>query len=276
MLLSNTTVATHDAPLAPATMTRVSHYCLQGVLGVGGTATVYLARDLALDRCVALKVAGGDGAPSERLLREGRAIARIAHPNVVHVYEVGRDRGVTYVAMEWIAGVTLATWLEHPRPRRAILDVFAAAGRGLAATHAAGLVHRDFKPHNVMVRHDGRVCVLDFGLAIDDDSIGSITGTPAYMSPEQWLGEPATARSDQFSFCVALWQALAGAHPFGASSRDALSAAVVAGDLVTRPRTVPHYLDAVLRRGMARRPCDRFPSLDGVIRVISRGRTRRS
>src|SRR5262245_58724934 len=104
MLVSNTTVATHDAPLddRPRTSTRVSRYCLQGVPGVGGTATVYLARDLALDRCVALKVASGDGAPTERLLREGRAIARIAHPNVVHVYEVGRDRGDTYVAMEWI------------------------------------------------------------------------------------------------------------------------------------------------------------------------------
>jgi serine/threonine protein kinase len=259
---------------------RIGRYRIEGVLGSGGTATVYLARDPALERSVALKVLRTDGAAhtADRLVREGRALARISHPNVIHVYEVGREEDLVYVAMERVEGVTLAAWLEQPHSQREILDAFAAAGRGLAAAHAAGVVHRDFKPDNVMLGGDGRVHVLDFGLArwIDDDTAScrvggatTIAGTPAYMSPEQWLGEHVTMQSDQFSFCVSLWNALAGTHPFDISSRDGLTQAVVAGRLARRPRTIPRHLHAVLRRGLSRRACDRYPSLDAVVGAIA-------
>ncbi|HEX3480434.1 MAG TPA: serine/threonine-protein kinase [Kofleriaceae bacterium] len=218
--------------------TRIGRYAIEGLLGAGGMAVVYLARDPVLDRAVALKVmrVDGDEPGASRLVREGQALARISHPNVISVHEVGRETdGLIYIAMERIAGTTLAAWLETPRAPHEILRVFAAAGRGLSAAHAAGLVHRDFKPENVMVGDDGRVCVLDFGLARasrdadgpDADHEG-IAGTPAYMSPEQWRGERAGVASDQFSFCVALWRALTGEHPFELASRDALRRAVIA------------------------------------------------
>src|SRR5262245_1621489 len=130
---------------------RIGRYVIEGVLGAGGMAVVYLARDLVLDRAVALKVVrvDGDELGAARLVREGQALAWVSHPSVIHVYEVGRESdGLIYIAMERIEGVTLAAWLETPRSQAAILDAFAAAGRGLAAAHAADLVHRDFKPEN--------------------------------------------------------------------------------------------------------------------------------
>ncbi|HEY6177479.1 MAG TPA: serine/threonine-protein kinase, partial [Kofleriaceae bacterium] len=236
--------------------TQIGRYAIEGMLGAGGMAMVYLARDPVLDRAVALKVlrVDGDEPGASRLVREGQALARMSHPNVISVYEVGRESdGLIYIAMERIVGVTLAQWLETPRTTGEILEVFAAAGRGLSAAHAAGLVHRDFKLDNVMVGDDGRVCVLDFGLArvsppraaydaCDRDGDpgrsglrdalamtdpGSVVGTPAYMSPEQWRGRRAGAESDQFSFCVALWCALTGEHPFDTRSREALRRSVV-------------------------------------------------
>jgi serine/threonine protein kinase len=215
-------------------------------------------------------------------VREGQALARVSHPNVIAVYEVGREcDGLIYIAMERIVGATLAAWLETPRAPREILRVFAAAGRGLAAAHAAGLVHRDFKPENVMVGDDGRVCVLDFGLArtsrdpdgADPDRDGRV-GTPAYMSPEQWRGERAGVASDQFSFCVALWRALTGEHPFDLRSRDALCRAVIAGRVRRPPRRLPRRLRAVLRRGLATEPGARFASIDEIVDQLAAPRRR--
>jgi hypothetical protein len=284
------------AGAAPGPLTRLGRYAIEGVLGAGATATVYLARDPTLDRAIALKVIRGDERAATRLVREGQALARVSHPNVIHVYEVGREPELVYVAMERIDGDTLHRWLETPRSRREILDVFAAAARGLSAAHAAGLVHRDFKPENVMVGRDGRVRVLDFGLARPADegpedapaapahgllaigltATGALTGTPAYMSPEQWRGEHADARSDQFSFCVALYRALAGRHPFGllpdssgGESRAILQERVEAGAIEPMPRGVPRRIERALRRGLAVRPADRHRSMDDVVAALT-------
>ena len=277
--------------VTPLPLTRVGRYVIEGMLGAGGMAVVYLARDPALDRSVALKVirADGDAQAVSRLLREGQSMARVSHPNVIHVYEVGREsEALVYIAMERIEGMTLDEWLRSPRSRRTILDTFADAGRGLAAAHAAGLVHRDFKPENVMVGNDGRVRVLDFGLARSSDgddaidlvrrdngaltgatSVGTVIGTPAYMSPEQWRGERATVRTDQFSFCVSLARALTGDHPFELGSREELREAVIAGRTKKLPRSIPRRLRSVLRRGMAPVPDDRFSSIDAVVSAVA-------
>jgi Protein kinase domain/Lipoprotein LpqB beta-propeller domain len=269
------TVAIAGAPPA-----RIGRYAIEGVLGAGGMAVVYLARDPVLGRAVALKVlhAGNDEHGASRLVREGQALARVSHRNVIQVHEVGREAsGLIYIAMERIVGATLASWLAGPRTQREILEAFAAVARGLAAAHAAGLVHRDVKPENVMVGDDGRVCVLDFGLAralADEpgdepgDDAGDVVGTPAYMSPEQWRGEPAGAPSDQFSFCVALWRALAEQHPFELRSRLALRASVIAGALRPPPRALPRRLRSVLRRGLAVDPAARWSSIDEVAAAL--------
>jgi eukaryotic-like serine/threonine-protein kinase len=294
-----TVVSGGGATTTPGPRSQIGRYAIEGLLGAGGMAVVYLARDPVLGRAVALKVMRvGDEPGASRLVREGQALARISHPNVISVYEVGREAdGLIYIAMERIVGVTLTQWLETPRTRREILDAFAAAGRGLSAAHAAGLVHRDFKPDNVMVGDDGRVCVLDFGLArampTSGDAAdapghdagdaardglavtaGSAAGTPAYMSPEQWRGERAVAASDQFSFCVALWRALTGEHPFDLGSREALRGAVIAGQIRRPPPILPRRLRGVLRRGLAIDPRDRFASIDAIVGELACRRRR--
>ena len=141
---------------------------------------VYLGRDPALDRSVAIKLLGDDF-PASRLIREGQALAQISHPNVIHVYEVGREGpGLVYIAMEHVAGVTLATWLDTPRTRAEILRVFVEAARGLDAAHAVGIVHRDFKPETVMIDRAGRARVLDFGLAT---TAGEAAPAPRHGDP---------------------------------------------------------------------------------------------
>jgi tRNA A-37 threonylcarbamoyl transferase component Bud32 len=275
---------------------RIGRYRIEGVLGHGAMATVYSARDLTLHRQVALKLirAGDDEAAIRRLVREAQAIAKISHPNVIHVYDVGWEPdGRVYIAMERIAGATLDRWTAQAPPTPAQLcEVFAAAGRGLAAAHAAGLIHRDFKPQNVIVGDDGQVRVLDFGLACAADpdheidsggrlggmlvgvgarvtAAGALIGTPAYMSPEQWRGTRADARSDQFSFCVSLFEAVAGRHPFDASSRMALRASVLAGlppgAIAELPSAVPRTLRRVMERGLAADPAARFPSMQALV-----------
>ena len=194
---------------------------------------VYSARDQRLGRRVALKVlrhwfAATDERACEVLHREALVMARVAHPNVVGIYDLFESNGRSVVAMELVEGTTLRKWLDAaPRPSRDVVSAFALAGRGLAAAHAKGIVHRDFKPENVLVGASGRVCVSDFGLsragvderasvsggaALARSSALTVTlacaGTPRYMSPEQHRGEPATPASDQFSFCVALYEAL--------------------------------------------------------------------
>jgi len=254
------------SPRAPQVLERgaaVGRYVILERIGSGGMGVVYAAYDPELDRRVALKLLRPDRFNSEpdrlRLLREAQAMARLAHPNVVAVHDAGTFGDQVFVAMELVEGRTLRDWLaDGPRPRREILEPFLAAGRGLAAAHEAGLVHGDFKPGNVLIGTDGRARVADFGLARElaapPAEWGLAEGTPGYMAPEQRRGDPADARSDQFSFCVALWEALFGERP-------------VSGARVPRP---PGWLPQVLLRGLEARPEDRHPSMDALLGALER------
>ncbi|EDM73807.1 serine/threonine kinase family protein, partial [Plesiocystis pacifica SIR-1] len=284
---------------------RLDHYELIGELGRGGMGVVYAARDTKLGRKVAIKQLLIQGHPrlQERFVREAMAMAKLSHPNVVPIHEIGEHEGSAYIVMEYVEGQTLKAWMTQPRSLDAVLEVFAAAGAGLVAAHAKGLVHRDFKPDNIMLGEDGRVRVMDFGLARTgederepptalsvtgetdgtdgpDESdaspregvatslatsfvspagsgpmdgpertqvsfteveaaaaptpsperdatlagfagltrTGALLGTPAYMSPEQLRGDPVGPASDQFSFCVALYEAVHGVRPFDAGT----------------------------------------------------------
>ncbi|MEM9463637.1 MAG: serine/threonine-protein kinase, partial [Myxococcota bacterium] len=239
---------------------------------------------------------------SARLVREAQALARLSHPNVVQVYEVGNHQGRTFVAMEHVPGVTLRQWQAQPRPWRECVEVYVQAGRGLAAAHAKGLVHRDFKPSNCILDRQGRVRVLDFGLVREVDvpaggslagdslpgawldvpfssesttSVGTIMGTLAYMSPEQLRAESADARADQFCFCVALYEALYGERPFSGSTPGSRSMAIERGCLEVRREVrlevrpeadpVPSRLRDAVLRGLAYRPEDRWASMDALL-----------
>jgi eukaryotic-like serine/threonine-protein kinase len=285
-----------EALSAPAALARgdtVGRYVILNLVGRGGMGEVYAAYDPQLDRRVALKLLHDTLLPNDasriarqRLLREAKAIARLSHPNVVVVHDAGAIddpvRGErVFVAMEFIEGETLSAWLAAaPRSWRAVREVFLAAGEGLAAAHEAGLVHRDFKPQNVMVARDGAVRVMDFGLASDTSdlaagsgapleltggtqaptshtvaltSTGVLLGTPLYMAPEQFKALATDARTDQFSFCVALYEALYGERPFPSESLPTLMQAVLAGRVREPPQRarVPAFLRRLLLRGLA-------------------------
>ena len=232
---------------------RIGRYVLIGEIGTGAMGVVLAAYDPDLDRKVALKVLrqGGKGGSQGplRMRREAQAMAKLSHPNVAQVYEVAEAHGRLYLAMEFIPGATLRAWqAQAPRSRDEVLRVYIEAGRGLAAAHAAGILHRDFKPDNAMIDGQGRVRVLDFGLSRAEPSrdaadtvssgeslhataAGSLIGTPAYMSPEQHRGGQADSRSDQFSFCVALWEALHGVRPFAGETREEIARNVTIGRL---------------------------------------------
>jgi hypothetical protein len=215
-------------------------------------------------------------------------MARVAHPNVLAVHDVGRVGDQVFIAMELVDGETLQAWLRTPRSFAEIVDVFARAGGGLAAAHSAELVHRDFKPNNVMIDRGGRVRVMDFGLARSsgardpsaaapparaDEALtatGVILGTPAYMAPEQLAREPADARTDQFSFCVSLYEALAGTRPFVAADTDELRAAMADGRLARPTRKVPAWLLRVVERGLRAKPDERWPSMDALVEALGR------
>ncbi|MDC0717758.1 serine/threonine-protein kinase [Nannocystis bainbridge] len=287
----------------------IGRYMVLSPLGSGGMGVVYAAYDPQLDRKVALKLlhpeaVSASGATQskidgqERLLREAQAMARLHHPNVVAVHDVGKYDERIFIAMEFVDGGTLKQWLRaRPRTRQEVLAVFAQAGRGLQAAHEAGLVHRDFKPDNVLVSDKGRAQVLDFGLAKQTEDgerpiaerpstsgavslntaltqVGAILGTPAYMSPEQHLGEATDARTDQFSFCVALYEALYGTPPFHGDSMAALATAVLSGEVAEAPREssarVPPWLRKILLRGLAVDPADRYPSLAVLLDDLAR------
>jgi eukaryotic-like serine/threonine-protein kinase len=265
-------------PLTPGSV--VGRYVVLGSVGEGASGVVYAAYDPELDRKIALKVlsprggAGeaGDRSVYERVSREGRAMAKLAHPHVVSVHDVGSVGEHVFIAMEFVDGSTLRAWLEeHPPGKTDVERAFLDAGRGLAAAHAAGLVHRDFKPDNVLVGKDGSVKVTDFGLACaprspaTEDRVGlpsgstwtdAIAGTPAYMAPEQREGRPADARSDQYSFCVALHEALFGRHPSAPAK-------------ASRPAVrVSKRLRAAIARGLSVRPADRFASMSELLRAL--------
>ncbi|HTJ40465.1 MAG TPA: serine/threonine-protein kinase [Kofleriaceae bacterium] len=261
-----------------------------GKLGEGGMGVVVSAYDPTLERKVAIKLlrAGtGNPATRTRLLREAQAMARVPHEAIVEVHEVGAADGRIYVVMELVEGETLARW-QKARGWREVLATHVRAGRGLAAAHAAGLVHRDFKPANVLVGDDGRVRVTDFGLvaASGDDHdhdeepsalqveltrTGDVMGTPAYMAPEQYRGKAADARADQFSFCVGLWEGLYGVRPYDAKTAGDRKARVLAGELGAAPsgRGVPAWIEPILRRGLAPEPDARWPSMDALLDALA-------
>jgi serine/threonine protein kinase/tetratricopeptide (TPR) repeat protein len=346
----------------------VGRYILIDAVGEGGMGVVYRAYDPELERSVALKLlhAGVDGSSPqstrrERLLREAKALARLSHPNVLAVYDVGTFEQDVFIATEFIEGPTLSEWIkQETRTHAEKVRAFAAAGDGLAAAHRAGLVHRDFKPSNVMVGKDGRIRVLDFGLARsepamgvsippvavkhvspDEDTrgltmpaspqskrdgqplppmeasavrppsiagapgdalvppaspssgslstgsssgsglldmtiteFGQILGTPRFMAPEQHLGRTADARSDQFSFCVSLYEALYGEFPFEGRGED-YSKNVIQGRVRPPPAgtDVPSWLRRTLLRGLAVAPAERHPSMDALLTELRRDPT---
>jgi tetratricopeptide (TPR) repeat protein len=264
--------------------TTIGRYVVLDRLGTGGMGIVYAAWDPGLDRRVAIKVLFASRHHEDELA-EARALARFSHPDVVSIYDAGTIGGRVWIAMELLDGLTLDRWAwARGRSWQEILRVLVAAGRGLAAVHEAGLVHRDVKPSNVFVADDGRVLVMDFGLATADmaattgcDGSPRVLGTLAYMAPEQYDGGIVDARADQFAFCVVAWELLHGEHPFGADPR-ALAIAIATREAprssaVARP--VPEWVRDVLRRGMSPRPADRHASMPALLEAIGRGRRRR-
>ena len=253
----------------------IGRYRLGERLGAGGMGMVFEARDTTLDRPVALKLLRPGyemDAAAERLQREARAMARLSHPNVVTVFDVGTHEGAVFVAMEKVVGDTLRGWLREARPTADVIDVLDQAAKGLAAAHEAGLVNRDFKPENVMVGTDGRVRVLDFGLAKPTDATstqdlltqtGTMLGTPRYMAPEQFRGEPDDARSDQFALGVVFYEALYGIHPYQPDDDRPLPRAVLKGTLRETPTRidVPPAVRDAITRAIAHDSDERFDSL---------------
>ena len=285
--------------------TQVGRYVVDDIIGAGGMGVVYEARDPELGRTVALKRVRADLEAADeaqaRLLREAQALARLSHPNVVAVYDIVLQDRQLFIAMERVHGPHLRLWLSaKPRPWREVLGRYLDAGRGLAAAHRVGVVHRDFKPENVLCEEGGRVCVTDFGLArINAPSEGPppeggrapgdrafVThatqwraGTPAYMAPEQQAGRAADARSDQFSFCVALYEALYGRHPFGRrEDPDALLQAKSQGRMPSAPpgSAVPARVHKLLLRGLSVDPAARFESMDATLAALARERPGRA
>ena len=262
-------------------------------LGMGGMGVVYAAHDPDLHRDVAVKVLRPEFSRSspdaaKRIIREAQAMARVSHPNVVAVYDVGTVDGQVFIAMERISGASLRVWLAEPRTPAEILDVFIGAGRGLIAAHDAGMVHRDFKPDNVLVGSDGRPRVTDFGLAFEQGqqdpielsgevSTRPILGTPTYMAPEQHAAANIDARTDQFSFAIALYEALHGKRPFAGKSREELATAVMDGRIEPAPAgtRVPSSLREILTRALSVKPGDRYPTMGDLLKALGRDRGRR-
>jgi len=285
----------------------VGRYLVLERVGAGGMGVVYAAYDPTLDRRVALKLlhprtTSSSGEYQRRLLREAQAMAKLSHPNVVTVHDVELVDNRVVVAMEYVRDGSLDQWLKGGdgngrRPWREVLDMFVEAGKGLAAAHAGGLIHRDFKPSNVLVGKNGRPRVTDFGLArpegdtdvSSEDATGSpalqtpmtqtgaIMGTPAYMAPEQHVGGQADARADQFSFCVSLYEGLYGERPFAGGTAAQVVQAIERGDVRDEPKDtqVPRWLRQVLLRGVRAARQERYASMDELLAELSRDRTSR-
>jgi tetratricopeptide (TPR) repeat protein len=298
-------------PGEPHVGDRIGRYLLMHRIGAGGMGVVFAAHDPELDRTVALKVlrtSQRDRGPAARarFVREAQAMARVTHPNVVEIYDVGTADDYVFIAMAFVDGLTLSSWLraEH-RSWREIVHTFIAAGRGLAAAHAHGIVHRDFKPDNVLLSQDGplsSVRVVDFGLArgtgsldslftpdvvsspgrMADDEIvrplghtqltgaGTVMGTPGYMAPEQHRGRPIDPRADQYAFCVALFEALYGSRPFHGRTLAELLHNKEAGTLPPERHgsEVPRAIREAIVRGLSPAPEGRFPGMDALLRQL--------
>lgn len=291
------------AHLDPGTIV-AGTYRIEHKVGQGGMGVVYRAHDLELDRPVAIKLHTHEANEMvvRRLTREAQAMAKLSHPNVLTIYEIGRhqaspsrylgERSLLFIAVEFIVGGTLRDWLdEGTHGWREVTQVFVQAGRGLAAAHHAGVIHRDFKPDNVLIDERGRVRVADFGLAraestpvgLEDQEIvdpsrvteprvamslaeqltttGTVLGTRAYMAPEQGEAQPVDARADQYAFCVSLHEGLYGRRPFDRG----IASAAVRRRKATRDPHVPRRLQRVITRGLAADPAGRFASMDALV-----------
>ena len=267
----------------------VGRYRIERPIGIGGMGVVYVAHDPELDRKVAVKLLRRGASDSiERLRREGRALAALTHPNVVAVHDVGDHDDELFIAMEFVDGSNLRGWLSAKRRSwREIVDVGLAVGRGLEAAHIAGLVHRDIKPDNILLGRDGRIRVGDFGLVnelpsggdvgdVELTQTGALLGTPAYMAPEQLDGGEVDARSDQWSFCATVFEALYGVRAFAGNSVDELALAIEDGEIAeTRSAGVPRWLRRILVRGLAVDPHKRWASMRALCDAIERSRRRR-
>lgn len=308
------TVTVHPSPsreLRPQTVlgrgATIGRYLVVESIASGGMGSVYQCYDPELDRGVAIKLLrslGRDGAGSARMLREARTLARLSHPNVVPIFDVGEIESTIYLAMELIEGEPLSDWVERERPDvPAIVDAYMQAGRGLAAAHALGIVHHDFKPGNAVRGADGRVRVVDFGLARSGDKpesrpleiatpdhketsrsvsagthlteLGMVLGTPAYMAPEQRRGERTDGRTDQFSFCMSIWQALYGERPFPDDSPEDRNRAIRSGPTPKPGRDVPKYLERAITKGLAYGPENRFEDMHALVAAMDPAPRRR-
>ncbi len=279
----------------------IGRYVVLARIGVGGLGIVYSAYDPELDRRVAVKLLrrtelAEDAASrgQERLMREAKALARLSHANVVAVHDAGVHQGHVYLAMDYVEGTTLREWMSgRRRPWREVVALFLEAGKGLLAAHEAGLVHRDFKPENVLVRRDAHVFVADFGVARAEFApeangapgagpaaarlttltrTGAFIGTPAYMAPEQFASGHVDARTDQFAFCVSLFEALHGQRPFSGATVRELAEAVRAGmapDDKAGAGDVPPWLDRAVHRGLSVAQGDRFSSMRELLEALA-------
>ncbi|MEM9455842.1 MAG: serine/threonine-protein kinase [Myxococcota bacterium] len=278
----------------------LGRYRVERGLGSGAMGRLLLAFDPDLRRRVALKLItptqAGSSEARRRIVREARAMAQLSDPHVAQVYEVGEASGQLFVAIEYVDGRDLRTWLSAGARRwTEVLAVFAQAGAGLAAAHDKGIVHRDFKPDNVMLEHDGRARVIDFGLAfpglrdargpggahpsVSDEPVeltqtGLVVGTPAYIAPEQWNGAAAQPRSDQFAFCVSLYEALTGKRPFAGETIEQIRQAQHEG-IPRWPGPAPRWVGRILHRGLRVDPAARWPDMRTLLRALDPGRRRR-
>jgi len=303
----------------PSRGARVGRYTLLDQVGEGAMGMVFAASDPELERKVAIKLlrpapgeTGSTAAGQARLLREAQAMAKLSDPNVVPIYDTGPFQNGVFLAMELVEGETLRAWITkgvHPWPD--VLRLLRQAGLGLSAAHRAGIIHRDFKPSNVLIGKDGRARVGDFGIARSKDApppvpladvpppttapargpseaptlgpetpstslthpltiAGSLMGTPGYMAPEQYRGELATALTDQFAFCVALFEALYGKRPFAGHSLEEASANTLAGRMAPVPKDskVPAWVHRIVLRGLALAPSERHASMDALLAAL--------
>jgi serine/threonine protein kinase len=286
----------------------IARFEVRSLVGIGGSAVIYSAWDAEQQRPVAIKLLRHDRSfrpdSQARFLREAKSIARLDHPNVVRIYEVGTHEGRVFLALEYVEGRTLREWVVQDQPSvEDIIRRYLDAGRALEAAHQAGVMHRDFKPDNVLLGDDGRVRVLDFGLARstrNTDSFQTLetktpglrdalaqgpeltatigfSGTPAYKSLEQHFGRPTDPRADQFAFCVALWEAVYGERPFVGRTASEIARAIERGKIREPSRehaaTVPRQLRKALERGLAAERDDRWSSMTELLAQIEAART---